>query len=145
MIMTIVDWSTYGPLFTFLIALLTAVAGIWMLVLGYWLTVAQTRLEGLGNTDSPAREAIRATVRNANAITEQVVEAGGNGAPPQPQEDESKSATETVALAIGPQADLVRALAELAKSLNGLTPAVSAFVVSTILFITAGTIVIAGL
>ncbi len=79
MIMTIVDWSTYGPLFTFLIALLTAVAGIWMLVLGYWLTVAQTRLEGLGNTDSPAREAIRATVRNANAITEQVVEAGAMG------------------------------------------------------------------
>jgi hypothetical protein len=42
---------------------------------------------------------------------------------------------------VGVLEDYVRALAELTKNLSSLTPAVSAFVVSTILFITAGTTV----
>ncbi len=154
MIMAIVDWNTVVPqIFAFVIALVTAGAGVVMLWLGYKLTVAQTRLEGLGQANSPARDAIRATVQNANAITQtasKVVEqaadvAGDEDEQPQQQADRVSSATQAVTASIGPTADYVRALAELTKNLSGLTPAVSAFVVSTILFITAGTIVTVGL
>ena len=161
MIMTIVDWNTVvSQFFVFLIALVTAGAGVWMLWLGYKLTVAQTRLEGLGDDKSPAREAIRETVHNANAITESasavtaqaatVAEAAGNqgseatpdnDAQSQQPVDQVQSASQAATTSIGPTADYVRALAELTKNLSSLTPAVSAFVVSTILFITAGTIV----
>jgi hypothetical protein len=161
MIMTIVDWNTVvSQSFVFFIALVTAGAGVWMLWLGYKLTVAQTRLEGLGDDNSPARDAIRKTVQNANAITESasavtaqaatVAEAAGNpgseatpGNDAQSQQpvDQVQSASQAATASIGPTADYVRALAELTKNLSSLTPAVSAFVVSTILFITAGTTV----
>ena len=144
-----------AQVFTFVIALVTALAGVVMLWLGYKLSVAQTRLEGLGNDNSPARNAIRTTVQNANAITQKASEVADHAAAMaeaasqeeqiQQHADEINSATQAITASIGPTADYVRALAELTKNLSGLTPAVSAFVVSTILFIVAGTIVTVGL
>jgi hypothetical protein len=74
-----------------------------------------------------------------------VAEAASQEEQIQQHADEINSATQAITASIGPTADYVRALAELTKNLSGLTPAVSAFVVSTILFIVAGTIVTVGL
>ena len=147
----------------FAIALLTAVAGLLMLWLGYRITVAQTRFEGLGSTNSEFRTAIRETVKQGSAVaqqasavaehassvaqvaSEQAREAEGDPDQLQQKVGQVTEATQAVARSIGPTADYVRALAELTKNLGNVTPAVAAFVVSTILFITAGTIVTFGL
>jgi hypothetical protein len=86
-------------------ALLCAGAGLLMMILGFVLTWAEMRL--------------RAKVQNALEGSSNAVSKVG-----------SKEAHATITGA----AELTKALAELAKNLKGLTPAVASFIIATILF-----------
>jgi Tfp pilus assembly protein PilN len=145
-----------------LIALVTGVAGVWMMRYGFKLTEQQTNLLGLKETVQTSLTAVKDTVVMASntmqeglpTTTPPPVATAPNASPTinnpttmptaaqtQAATQQMQAATQQVQAAtqtFSGTADYVRGLAELAKNLTDLTPAVSAFVVSTILFFIAG-------
>jgi hypothetical protein len=152
-----------------LIALVTGVAGVWMMWYGFKLTEQQTNLLGLKGTVQTSLTAVKDTVVMASntmqeglpTTTPPPVATAPNASPTtnnptttptaaqmqaatqqtQAATQQMQAATQQVQAAtqtFSGTADYVRGLAELAKNLTDLTPAVSAFVVSTILFFIAG-------
>ena len=145
-----------------LIALVTGVAGVWMMWYGFKLTEQQTNLLGLKGTVQTSLTAVKDTVVMASntmqeglpTTTPPPVATAPNASPTTNNPTTTPTAAQTQAATQQTQAatqqmqaatqtfsgtaDYVRGLAELAKNLTDLTPAVSAFVVSTILFFIAG-------
>jgi hypothetical protein len=148
----------------FVISVVTCGAGIWMMRYGYKLTEQQTNLLGLKGTVQTSLTAVKDTVVEAsNTIQEGLPTTDTPNVAPAPNTSpttnnptttptaaqtqaatqQMQAATQQVQAAtqtFSGTADYVRGLAELAKNLTDLTPAVSAFVVSTILFFFAGSI-----
>ncbi len=141
----------------FVISVVTCGAGIWMMRYGYKLTEQQTNLLGLKGTVQTSLTAVKDTVVEAsNTIQEGLPTTDTPNVAPAPNPSPTTNNPTTTPTAAQTQAatqqmqaatqtfsgtaDYVRGLAELAKNLTDLTPAVSAFVVSTILFFFAGSI-----
>jgi hypothetical protein len=141
----------------FVISVVTCGAGIWMMRYGYKLTEQQTNLLGLKGTVQTSLTAVKDTVVEAsNTIQEGLPTTDTPNVAPAPNTSPTTNNPTTTPTAAQMQAatqqmqaatqtfsgtaDYVRGLAELAKNLTDLTPAVSAFVVSTILFFFAGSI-----
>jgi hypothetical protein len=148
----------------FVISVVTCGAGIWMMRYGYKLTEQQTNLLGLKGTVQTSLTAVKDTVVEAsNTIQEGLPTTDTPNVAPAPNTSpttnnptttptaaqmqaatqQTQAATQQMQAAtqtFSGTADYVRGLAELAKNLTDLTPAVSAFVVSTILFFFAGSI-----
>jgi hypothetical protein len=141
----------------FVISVVTCGAGIWMMRYGYKLTEQQTNLLGLKGTVQTSLTAVKDTVVEAsNTIQEGLPTTDTPNVAPAPNTSPTTNNPTTTPTAAQTQAatqqmqaatqtfsgtaDYVRGLAELAKNLTDLTPAVSAFVVSTILFFFAGSI-----
>jgi hypothetical protein len=128
------------------IALVTCGAGVWMMRYGYNLTEAQQNMLGFKDDMQTSVAAVKDTVVQARDTIQAGLPSPG---PPDAVAQGSpitEATTEHVQAATNTfsgSADYVRGLAELAKNLGDLTPAVSAFVVSTILFFFAGGIVTA--
>ena len=128
-------------LISFSIAFATCVARVWMMRYGFKLTQQQTNLLGLKPTIDEGLRLAQEVAGNASGITQgtpsRVV---GNAL-----DSQEERVTQPSPQAFGGPAEYVRGLAELAKSLGGLTPAVAAFVVSTILFFFSTSIVTAAI
>jgi hypothetical protein len=148
----------------FVISVVTCGAGIWMMRYGYKLTEQQTNLLGLKGTVQTSLTAVKDTVVEAsNTIQEGLPTTDTPNVAPAPdpgpttnnptttptaaqtqaatqQMQAATQQTQAATQTFSGTADYVRGLAELAKNLTDLTPAVSAFVVSTILFFFAGSI-----
>ena len=126
-------------LISFAIAFVTNVAGVWMMRYGFKLTKQQTDLLGLKPTiDEGLRLAQEAAVKASGSTQGTSSRIVGSAS-----DSQEEQVTQPSPQAFGGPAEYVRGLAELAKSLGGLTPAVAAFVVSTILFFFSTSIVTA--
>jgi hypothetical protein len=130
-----VELTELAILAAIVVALLTAGAGIWMMRYGYKLTEQQINLSGLRPIIHESVKAVNDTVVQAGSVLPEDQDVVG-----QLHSEMHVQEVQATTQAFGSAAEYVKGLAELAKSLTSLTPAVSAFVVSTILFFFAGSI-----
>ena len=126
--MTVPDWIVAIRLISW-IAFLCTVAGFVMMLLGYLLSRKQMDLQA---SLQSAIEQTNTTVKLANKAVEQSAE-------PTPGVSSSLQMQAATPILSG-STEYVKGLAELAKNLGGLTPAVAAFVIATILFFFAATL-----
>jgi hypothetical protein len=128
------------------IALVTCGAGVWMMRYGYMLTEEQQNMLGFKDDMQTSVAAVKDTVVQARDTIQAELpspDAPATAATESPTTAATTAHVEAATNTFSGSADYVRGLAELAKNLGDLTPAVSAFVVSTILFFFAGGIVTA--
>ncbi len=127
--------ETFALSAAFIIALTNAIAGVWMMRYGYKLTEQQKDLLGLKETIDEGVEATKETIVQASSVVQEGLQDRADvlGADQYTQAVQVEQ-VQAANRAFGSAAEYVRGLAELAKNLSDLTPAVSAFIVSTILF-----------
>jgi len=128
--MTILDWIAAIRLISW-IASLCATAGFVMMLLGYLLSRKQMALQ------ASLQSAIKQTNRTLELANEAVDKSAQSSTAPGVANSLQMQAATPV---LSGSTEYVKGLAELAKNLGGLTPAVAAFVIATILFFFAATL-----